>query len=384
MRLPRRPRYQTGTVYERSGVFYVRYYRTELIDGKPQRVQRSEFLCDRDDKHYSKTCKAVRQKQEDFMRGVNAQTPRQAQRRDQLVTEFWEKTYLPWVESEKRASTINGYKGIWNQRLKDHFEGRMLADYQTVDGSQYLTALAKEKLGRRTIAHIRSLASGIFSHAVNLGLLDSNPWHEVKILAKVKAPGEAPHYTLEEVENIISALVDHVDCQLVIALSFFTGLRPSEIAGLKWEDFDGSFVTLRRGVVDGVIDELKTEESAAMLPIIGQVRVPLELWRKQSGNVTEGWLFPNIHNRPMNLRDMARRIIRPILHKEKLAWKGLYAGRRGAGTILVDLTGNLVAAQELLRHKSLTTTAMHYKKRTENALPTGMKLLEAKASSNGG
>jgi integrase len=46
------------------------------------------------------------------------------------------------------------------------------------------------------------------------------------------------HYTLEEAENIISALVDHVDAQLVMALSFFLGLRPGEIAGLKWEDFD--------------------------------------------------------------------------------------------------------------------------------------------------
>jgi hypothetical protein len=47
------------------------------------------------------------------------------------------------------------------------------------------------------------------------------------------------------------------------------------------------------------------------------------------------------------------------LAKKKLTWKGLYAGRLGAGTILVNLTGSLVAAQELLRHKSLTTTAMH-------------------------
>lgn len=58
----------------------------------------------------------------------------------------------------------------------------------------------------------------------------------------------------------------------------------------------------------------------------------------------------------------------------------LYAGRGGAGTVLVDLTGSLVAAQELLRHKSLTTTAMHYKMQTENAPPNGMKLLQAAAN----
>lgn len=378
--LPRKPRYQTGTVYERpNGRFYIRYYRTELVDGKPTRAQRSEWLCDKDDKHYSRSCKAVRQKQEDFMRSINAQSPQRAQRSDQLVSDFWTDTYLPWVEDEKRASTIAGYKGIWSQRLKDHFAGRMLGEYQTVDGSQYLTSLAKEKLGRRTIAHIRSLASGIFSHAVNLGLLDVNPWHEVKILAKVKAPGESPHYTLEEIENMISALVDYVDCQLVLALSFFVGLRPSEIAGLRWEDFERGYVHLRRAVVNNVIGELKTPESAATLPLIEQVIVLLKLWHKQSASPKEGWLFPNRLNQPsdLRLRGRARDTIRPILAKKKLVWKGLYAGRRGAGTILVDLTGSLVAAQELLRHKSLTTTAMHYKKRTENALPSGMKMLEA-------
>jgi integrase len=384
IRLPRKPRYQTGSVYERCGAFFIRYYRTELRAGQLKRTQRMEHLCDKDDKHYSKTCRAVRQKQEEFMHAVNSQSPKRVSR-DQPITEFWEQTYFPYVKENLRASTSSGYKAIWEQRLKDHVAGRTLQDYQTVDGSQYLTALAKEKLGRRTIAHVRSLASGMFSHAVNLGLLDSNPWHEVKILAKVKAPGKSPHYTLEEIENMISALVDHVDCQLVIALSFFVGLRPSEIAGLRWEDFDTDRVHLRRAVVNNIIGELKTPESAASLPLIDQVLVPLELWRQKSGAVTEGWLFPNRLNQPsdLRLRGRARDTIRPILAKKQLAWKGLYAGRRGAGTILVDLTGSLVAAQELLRHKSLTTTAMHYKMQTENALPAGMKLLQAASGKNG-
>jgi integrase len=377
MRLPRRPRYQTGTVFERSSKFYIRYYRTTLTDGEPQRRQTAEWLCDQDDKHYSPTCKAVRQAQEEFMRGINALSPRQAQRRDLPVSEFWTTTYFPWVKEEKRASTIAGYEHIWKRWLESHFAGRTLRDYLTADGSLFLTSLAKKKLGRRTIAHVRSLASGIFTHAINLGMLDSNPWHDVKVLAKVKAPGDTPHYTLEEVENMISALVDRVDCQLVIAFSFFVGLRPSEVAGLKWEDIDTNRVHIRRAFVRGVIEDTKTPESAATLPLIDQVRVPLELWRQKSGSPSEGWVFPNRFNNPINLRALARNTIRPILDKKQLEWKGLYAGRRGAGTILVDLTGSLVAAQELLRHKSLTTTAMHYKKQTENALPNGMRLLQA-------
>ena len=41
------------------------------------------------------------------------------------------------------------------------------------------------------------------------------------------------HYTWEEAENIISALVDHVECQLIVTLACFLGLRLGEIEGLR-------------------------------------------------------------------------------------------------------------------------------------------------------
>jgi integrase len=111
----------------------------------------------------------------------------------------------------------------------------------------------------------------------------------------------------------------------------------------------------------------------------------LTAWRVNCPQSTEGWMFPaswhgNRKTGVMDIREYCRKVIRPALDEKRIAWKGLYAGRRGAGTMLVELTGNLVAAQELLRHTSLTTTAMFYKKRTQSALANGMKLLEAAAT----
>jgi hypothetical protein len=37
-------RYQTGYVYEAFGAFHVRYYATEIVDGKPKGVQESHYL----------------------------------------------------------------------------------------------------------------------------------------------------------------------------------------------------------------------------------------------------------------------------------------------------------------------------------------------------
>jgi hypothetical protein len=38
-------RYQRGHVFEQPRAFHVRYYTTEVIDGQPKRVQRSEQVC---------------------------------------------------------------------------------------------------------------------------------------------------------------------------------------------------------------------------------------------------------------------------------------------------------------------------------------------------
>src|SRR5690349_17962241 len=86
----------------------------------------------------------------------------------------------------------------------------------------------------------------------------------------------------EEAENIIFALVDRVDCQLIMSLACFLALRPNEIAPLRWEDFDAEWLHIRRGYVRGKLDVPKTLEAVRSVPLINRVRVPLELWRQKS------------------------------------------------------------------------------------------------------
>ena len=71
-----------------------------------------------------------------------------------------------------------------------------------------------------------------------------------------------------------------------------------------------------------------------------------------------------------------KRVIVPILRKKKIAWHGLYAGRRSAATLLVQLTGNAVASQYVLRHKNLATTTAFYVKPVQTAAVEGMRLME--------
>jgi hypothetical protein len=79
------------------------------------------------------------------------------------------------------------------------------------------------------------------------------------------------------------------------------------------------------------------------------------------------------------------RIIRPAIekwgnaqHEEKIVWKGLYALRRTAASLLWSLTGDTQASQQVLRHSSPSTTVRHYLVADRSKMLLGLKLLEAK------
>jgi integrase len=369
-------RYQRGHIFEQHGAFHLRYYTTEIIEGQPKRVQRSERLCSKDNKHHSTKCKPVQQLAAHVMEGVNAMTVSLPDA-DLKVAEFWEQTYLPHIERNTKASTLHGYRKLWEQHLKLEFSAFKLKDYRTHHATRFLTGLAERGLGVRTIAHIRSLASGMFRHALRLNRITANPWRDAGSLSAVKKPEATHAYTLEQAEAISNTLIDHPPAQVVFCLAAFMGLRPGEISALKWEDIDADWIHVRRSAWRGIVGTTKTDESVASVPLISPVREMLSAWKVQSAGGGE-WLFPsNRGDKPCNISQYAQRAIAPVLKAKNLKWHGLYSGRRGAATLLVQLTGNAIASQYVLRHKNLATTTAFYVKPVRDAAVEGLKLVEA-------
>jgi len=362
-------RSQRGYIYEAFGAFHVRYRTEEIVEGKLLRVQRSHRLCTKDREHPTAASKSVRRACDEFMATVNAQAA-EPEQTDLTVASFWEHTYLPFIKENLKPSTHIGYQQVWNQHLKNHFGSMTLREYRKGTGSLFLTKLAK-KYSQRTVQHIKNLASGIFTHAANLDLIEANPWSFCKVLGKAKATAPTKHYTLEEIENIICALVDHIDCQLIMALTFFMGLRKGEIQGLQWGDIDAEYIHIRRNITRGHITTPKTKKSVRSIPIIQPVRGLLCLWRAKTMS-EEVWVFQR------NLVTIARKTIRPVLEKNKLEWKGFHAGRRGLGTTLRSLTGNSTAARDVLGYEDETLTKDHYGGKLPEEALKGMRLLEAK------
>jgi integrase len=411
-----------GSLYVVGHTCYLKYY--IIADGR--RVHKTIQLCKRSDVNdwWYKRGKwgfssAVRDLQRETMDKVRADAKAAAvvalaltkgtTPGEMRVVDFWEQHYLPYIEGvitlknqpiqpRRKPSTVRGFKQIWKQHLKGHIGTTTLKEYEPSMGKRFLRSLTSAQ-GKTTLKHIKALAGSLFGYAVDEEFIKVNPWHDVKIPDDAIESAATAHYTLPEVETIVSSLVDHVDAQLVITLACFLGLRPGELAALKWEDFDfdDEAVSIRRSVVRGVVGTPKTPESLATLPLPLQVKIPLGLWHQKCGKPADGWVFKSSENTPVDLHNLIARVIKPhvegktkcipcdITPKASGAkWKSLYAGRRCAATAVIEANnGNLAIGQALLRHKSQITTATFYKKPvTPETLRNGMKNLELAAGTD--
>jgi hypothetical protein len=103
-------RKQTASTIKRSNGFYIRFYKH--IDGVKTKV--TERLCD-----LTITDRQKRRLLADaHLLAINSQRHAElrstaAAPRPLTVVEFWEKTYLPFVTDNLKASTGFGYKHMW-------------------------------------------------------------------------------------------------------------------------------------------------------------------------------------------------------------------------------------------------------------------------------
>jgi len=165
-------RYQNGFLYEHHGAWYLRYrQRISKEDGSCNLNHLSKHLGrSKDFRNISdvELCRAS------FMQTVNR--GRLSANSRITLTTFVEGLYLPWKE-ERRASTSTGHRQIWINHLRDRVGELRLREFRTVDASQMLRAVAKEKdLTKTTLQHIKSVLSTIFTYAKNEGAFDgTNP-----------------------------------------------------------------------------------------------------------------------------------------------------------------------------------------------------------------
>lgn len=292
------------------------------------------------------------------------------------LTDFVEKVYLPYVE-ELRASTKKGYREIWTNHISDRVGHIRLREFRTVDASRMLKGIADEHdLSKTTIQHIKSVLSGIFTHAKNEGAFDGvNPVQDARIPRNAREPRETFAYSLTQIRCILDVLP--LLPKAVIATASFAGLREGELRGLEWTDYTADSLSVNRSVWKSFVNGPKTRASAQSVPVTRQLAEILDTYRLSMGNPSTGVMFHSGGGEHTDLDKVGRRIIRPAVEAIRLEWYGWHACRPGIASHLFELGANEKVVQRILRHAKPHVTKERYIKAFDPAVLAAMKSLEA-------
>src|ERR1700686_822521 len=117
-----------------------------------------------------------------------------------------------------------------------------------------------------------------------------------------------------------------------VIVAGFTGLRISEVKGIRWEDVQGDELHVNRSVWSGKISDTKSLTSKAPVPLLPLVSKALAAHKKRFPS--DGWVFAGGTGHPLRLENVLRRDMKPALAKAGIEWHGWHALRRGLGTNL--------------------------------------------------
>src|SRR6266853_2095828 len=272
------------------------------------------------------------------------------------LCDHFERRELAKENTWRSYSTKKTYQAYLTRWVLPHWRQYELAEVRTIQVESWLRRLP---LAKSSCAKIRNLMSVLFNHACRYELFDRNPIYLVRQSAKRRTPPA----TLVPAE--IKALIDGLALRerTLVLLAASTGLRQSEIFGLKWGDidFERGTMSVIRSIVYGVVGPCKTESSQKPVPMHSTLADALTQWRKRCTYIRpEDWVFASKHyrgRRPYWGQAILRKYIRPAAQRVGIQKRfGWHTFRHTYSTLLRRVGTEFKVMQELLRHSSFRST----------------------------
>ena len=218
-------------------------------------------------------------------------------------------------------------------------------------------------LAPKSKAHTKAVFHRLFECAMRWRYLtiQRNPMSLIEIPGASKRTRKIVLVPTAKYRKLLSKLPHH--CRVMVTLAMCLGLRVSEILGLRWEDVDleNGKLQIRRSVVNGHVENTKTDASEDELPLHPELVTVLREWRKAETPVN-GWLFGNLdtgkpyHADTMRQRHLNRVAATPEIGLPKLGW---HAFRHTYRANLSESGMPLEVQQKLMRHADIAMTTKY-------------------------
>jgi integrase len=301
---------------------------------------------------------SARQAVSSLIERINADNPRIGLRSITLsaLCNHFERCELAQSDTWRSYSTKKCYAGYLKRWVVPKWGKYELRDIKTIEVESWLRRLP---LAKSSCAKIRGVMSVLFNHACRYELFDHNPIQLVRQGAKRKRTPCV--LTPSEIKLLADGLADRERTLVLLAAS--TGLRQSELFGLKWGDinFTEGTMNVTRSIVCGVVGPCKTESSQKPVPIHPLINEALVKWKEhQHYRKPEDWVFASGCRRgrkPYWGQAILRKYILPKAQELGIEKRfGWHTFRHTYSTLLRSVGTELKVMQELLRHSSLRST----------------------------
>ena len=261
-----------------------------------------------------------------------------------------------------RLCTARVYRSFLNNHVLPKWGDTLIRDVQPRPVELWLRQLP---LAPKSKTHVRSLLHSLVDFAMWAGILEiaRNPISLVVNKGATKRVRKARSLTAAQFRALLSEL--HEPFSTLALLCVCLGLRMSEALALRWSDVDwlGSRLSIKRGIVERVVDEVKTEASAKTFVLAGDLFARLKAWKQVTRfSGTEDWIFASpvkIGRLPYSYTGVWRDLQR--------AGDASGIGRLGTHSFRhtyrswLDAVGTPIAVQQkMMRHTDIRTTMNIY------------------------
>ncbi|TSB24805.1 site-specific integrase [Psychrobacter sp. YGAH215] len=248
-------------------------------------------------------------------------------------SEIWyEEKKIEWRPSYRQKTQI-----ILNKYLLPEFGGKAVHAIKKPDLLTFRSSLAKVRYGKDGQSSLSVARINQIMILLRMILEEASDRHEFEMPYKniknlKQARPDVNPFTLSEVWLILKHV--RADYKPYYTIRFFTGMRTSEIDGLKWDciNFDRREISIRAALVNGEMGPTKTLGSQRDIAMSQLVYDALLEQKARTFGKSE-FVFCNSQGNPMEYRNVNRRVWKPTLALLGLKHRRAYQTRHTAATL---------------------------------------------------
>ena len=287
-----------------------------------------------------------------------------------FVTSTYNPTFLPLLSSSTQVS----YRGMIAKYLEPRFGRLCLRDLTRLTIQQYFSAMAG-RVSYPTISKIRDALSSILRSAVECDYLNKNPIEGLRLPLDKRPRQAKPTITPQEFNALVQLVAEPYATMLYVAV--WTGLRVSELIGLKWRCIHDDSISVEERFCRGDWSDPKTAASAATIHVSPEVINRINRLKTLTVKVRAGLatrehklvkldgpndlVFQSVQmGKPMNDQNILKRHIQPGARTLGLPFVNWRCLRTSHATWLVQAGATCKDVQGQMRHSRISTTMEIY------------------------